>query len=73
MERYRSHHNERITYEMLAKRTALSRATIKSMATRIGYNASLRTIAKLCKALDCQPADLLELRQNQKPSGKNHP
>jgi DNA-binding Xre family transcriptional regulator len=63
MERYRERHGERMTYEMLAERTGLSRATIESMATRVGYNASLRTIAKLCRALDCSPSDLLELHQ----------
>ena len=63
MERYRERHGERMTYEMLAERTGLSRATIESMATRVGYNASLRTIAKLCRVLDCLPSDLLELHQ----------
>jgi DNA-binding Xre family transcriptional regulator len=63
MERYRERHGERVTYEILARRTGLARATIESMATRVAYNASLRTIAKLCQALDCSPGDLLELRQ----------
>jgi DNA-binding Xre family transcriptional regulator len=67
MERYRERHGERITYEILARRTGLSRATIESMATRVAYNASLRTVARLCGALDCLPGDLLELRRQ--PAG----
>lgn len=62
MEQYREQAGERMTYELLARRTGLSRATIESMATRVGYNASLRSIAKICQALSCSPSELLELR-----------
>lgn len=54
---------ERLTYEELAKRTHLSRATIESLATRPDYNATLRTIERVCKALGVTHAELLEWRR----------
>lgn len=70
MEAYRHRSGERITYEQLAVVTGLSRATLESIATRPDYNASLRTIDKICRALDCAPCDLLEIRDEaeQAPS-----
>lgn len=60
MEQYRQRTGERMTYDKLAHRTGLSRATLESVATRNGYNASLNVIAKICDALGCTPGDLLE-------------
>jgi DNA-binding Xre family transcriptional regulator len=65
IDRYAARTDTRLTYEALAERTGLSRATIESIATRATYNASLETIAKLCLALDCAPEDLLELRRDE--------
>ncbi len=61
MDNYRQQTGERITYELLAKRTGLARTTLESIATRSDYNASLRTIGKICRALDCTPGQLLEV------------
>lgn len=61
MEAHRARTGEHLTYQMLAKRTGLSRATLESMATRKGYNASLSTIERICVALHCSPGDLLVL------------
>ena len=61
MDRYEAQTGERLTYERLAERTGLSPATIQSMATRQGYNASLATIERICIALHCTPGDLLHL------------
>lgn len=52
---------EHLTYETLAQRTGLARATLESLASRQSYNAKLSTIALICRALGCQPGDLLEL------------
>jgi DNA-binding Xre family transcriptional regulator len=52
---------ERLTYARLAERTGISRATIESIATRRGYNATLDIIARLCGVLNCTPSELLEL------------
>ena len=59
-----AHHlrtGEQVTYEALAQRTGLSRATLESIASRPSYNATLSTIAAICRALGCQPGDILEL------------
>jgi putative transcriptional regulator len=52
---------ERITYDQLAKLTGLSRATLEAIGSRPSYNPRLSTIERLCDALDCTPADLLEI------------
>ncbi len=51
----------RMTYESLAAATGISVATLQSLGSRPGYNATLSTIGKLCRALECTPGDLLEL------------
>ncbi len=56
--------NEKMTYERLAELTGLSRATLESLGTRDEYNPSLKTIDKICHALDCTPNDLLEYRRD---------
>ena len=61
MENYRLRRGERMTYELLAQRTGLSRPTIESLASRHSYNTRLSTVEKVCRALGCQPGDLLEL------------
>lgn len=62
---HRHRTGERMTYELLAERTGLSRATLESLASRPSYNTRLSTIEKICKALGCQPGDLLELAQDE--------
>lgn len=49
----------RLTYESLAQRTGLSIDTIKSIASRDGYNATLKNIATICAALKSNPLDYL--------------
>jgi len=61
MDDYRRRTGERMTYEKLAQRTGLSKATLDSLASRNTYNTRLSTIEKLCRVLGCQPGDLLEL------------
>ena len=58
---YEARTGERLTHEDLAARTGLSRATLDSLASRRDYNASLRAIARICRALRCTPGELLEL------------
>lgn len=52
--------NRRVTYEWLAKETGLSRATLEAMGSRTSYNPRLSTIERICTALECTPAALLE-------------
>ena len=68
MDDHRRRTGERMTYERLAQRTGLSRQTLESVASRPNYNSTLDTIAKLCRALGCQPGDLLVL-DPEEPDG----
>lgn len=61
MEAYRRRTGKRLTYEILSQKTAISKETLQSLASRPGYNTRLSTIEKLCRALKCAPGDLLEL------------
>jgi putative transcriptional regulator len=61
MEAYRRETGERLTYETLAARSGLSKATLQSLASRPSYNARLSTIERLCRALGCAPGELLAL------------
>ena len=62
MEAHRQRTGQRMTYERLARMTGLSRRTLESLASRPDYNTTLDTIAKLCRALNCTPGDLLHLK-----------
>jgi putative transcriptional regulator len=61
MRAYTQRTGERMTYELLASRSGLSRATVESIGTRNGYNATLKVIARISGALDCPLDALLEL------------
>jgi putative transcriptional regulator len=61
MDAFEARTGEHLTYEELAVRTGLARSTIESMATRLGYNAGLATIERICLALHCSPGELLHL------------
>ena len=61
MEEHRRRTGERLTYEQLAQRTGLSKATLESLASRESYDTRLSTIEKICRALGCLPGDLLEM------------
>ncbi len=58
---YKRRTGGRMTYEILAERTGLAAGTLQNIGSRPRYNASLATLAKICKALDVTPGDLLEL------------
>lgn len=51
---------QKLTYAVLAERSGVARPTIESLASRGGYNATLTTIDKLCNALGCTLAELVE-------------
>lgn len=65
IERYNLQTGERLTYDELAKRTGIARATIESIASRSNYNASLKIIDMLCRALSSTPDLLLEYNETE--------
>lgn len=68
MEAHRRRTGVRVTYETLADQTGISVATLQSLSTRASYNTRLSTIARLCRALECEPGDLLELVPQEAPA-----
>lgn len=56
---YERRSGRRISYPELARRAGLSEDTIESIASRASYNPTLRTIERLCNALDVSPNELL--------------
>ena len=58
---YRRRTGERMTYAILAERTGLAEGTLHNMGSHRKYNATLATIAKICRALEVSPGDLLEV------------
>ena len=60
LEAYHRRTGQRMTYECLAERTGLSKATIQSVGAREGYNPTLDTIDRILTALECPVEDLLE-------------
>ena len=63
---YEERTGERMTYEELAKRTGLGRATVEALGSRMTYNPTLATIDKICQVLHCELSDLLEFRRTEK-------
>ena len=60
---YERRTGRRLSYPELARRAGLSEDTIESIASRPSYNPTLRTIERLCNALDVSPRDLLAWRK----------
>jgi DNA-binding Xre family transcriptional regulator len=60
MELYANRTGRRLTYPELARKAGLSEETVQSIATRRGYNATLKTVERLCVALRVSPTELLE-------------
>ena len=51
---------KRIRIQELSDRTGLSRSTISMLYNEKAGRIDFKTLDKICAALDCQPADLLE-------------
>lgn len=68
MDAYRQRTGERLTYDIIADRTGIAVTTLQSLAARPGYNTRLSTIELLCRALECQPGDLLALQDDATPT-----
>jgi len=49
----------RLTYDALSQRTDISVDTLKSMASREDYNATMKVIAALGDALKCDPREYM--------------
>ncbi len=61
MEAYRLKTGERLTYAKLAEMSGVAQGTLNSIGSRLGYNVTLATVEKICRALDVSFHDLLEV------------
>lgn len=62
---YEERTGEKLVYADLARRAGVSRATVESLASRSGCNATLATIDRLCIALGCGLTDLVHFEPEQ--------
>ena len=60
---YRERTGTRMTYDSLSAATGISVAALQSMGSRTGYNATLATVEKICRAAGCTPGELLEMME----------
>ena len=65
MRAHRERTGRRMTYDSLSEETGISVATLQSLGSRPGYNATLGTVERICRALGCTPGDLLELGDDE--------
>ncbi len=49
----------RVTYEELSARTGIAEDTLKSLATRPDYNATLKILTTIAGVLNCDPREFL--------------
>jgi putative transcriptional regulator len=61
MQTHAERSGRKMTYEALSAETGISVATLQSLGSRPGYNATLATVERVCRALGCTPGELLEL------------
>lgn len=72
MEAYRQRTGVKLTYETIAEQTGIAVTTLQSLAARPEYNTRLSTVEKLCRVLQCQPGDLLEMKEvGEGPESEN--
>ncbi len=58
--RWQAKHGQKMTYAELAKRSKISEATIYRFTSSQPTKIDLRKLNRICKVLECEPADLLE-------------
>ena len=72
MEAYRLRTGERLTYAKLAEMSGVAEGTLNSIGSRLGYNVTVATVEKLCRALEVSFHDLLEMIDDP-PKAKRGP
>ena len=60
MQSYEAKTGIRLTYEELSNLTKISQETLKSIATRPNYNATLKMITEISLALNISPVEFFE-------------
>jgi len=55
-----------LTYDQLSEMVGMSVDTLKSLANRSDYNATLKSISEICSVLGSNPKQFLNWEQNVK-------
>ena len=58
--KWQARHGKRMTYAELARRTGISIPTLYRMKSGELSHPDLRKINEICKALECEPGDVLQ-------------
>ena len=61
IEQARHRNNKRITYAELARRTGIAEGTLQQMGRDVEYHPTLTNVEKLCRALDVELTDMIEM------------
>ncbi len=61
MEQYRRNAHERMTYKRLSDLTGIAVGTLQQIGSRLDYHPTLGNVEKMCKALEVDLTDLLEI------------
>lgn len=69
MRRHAARTGSKVTYESLSETTGIAVATLQSLGSRQGYNATLATVERICRALECTPGELLFLDGDEGNAG----
>jgi DNA-binding Xre family transcriptional regulator len=69
MNDYESRTGLHLSYDELSQMTNISTDTLKSLATRENYNATLSTIERVCVAVGANPIQYLVWSADQKSDG----
>ncbi|MBL3601174.1 MAG: helix-turn-helix transcriptional regulator [gamma proteobacterium endosymbiont of Lamellibrachia anaximandri] len=56
---------KRITLNEVSQETGISRATLTRISNVPGYNTNTDTLNTLCRFFECEPGELLELRDDE--------
>jgi hypothetical protein len=64
MQAYEAKTGLHLTYEELGQMTSISSDTLKSIATRPGYNATLKMISDIASALNIDPTKYFEWKMD---------
>lgn len=74
MEMYRLRTGRRLTYAGLAELSGVGEGTLSSIGSRVGYNVTLATVEKICRALEVSFHDMVEMIDDPaKPKHKRTP
>lgn len=65
MEIYKNRTGEKMTYKILSDKTGIAEGTLHNIGSVRNQGATLKTLAKICDALDVTAGQLLEFKRDE--------